>query len=88
VTKDAYYRIGIFILALCAITWMLLSNSWGAEAKGRSSLGNFAGRLVDRDRDSYPSSVVCNDRNAPIKGEVLSSEIYRMVLGTKGVAII
>jgi len=67
---------------------MLLSNSWGAEAKGRSNLGNFAGRLVDRDRDGYLSSVVCNDRNAPIKGEVLSSEIYRMVLDTKGVAII
>jgi hypothetical protein len=88
VTKDAYFRIGIFILALCAITWMLLSNSWGAEAKGRSSLGNFAGRLVDRDRASYPSIVDCNDRHAPIIGEVLLSEIYRMVLGTKDAAII
>jgi hypothetical protein len=88
VTKDAYFRIGIFILALCAITWMLLPNSWGAEAKERGSSGSLAGRLADRDRAGYPSIVDCNDRNAPVTGQVLLSEVYRMVLGTKDVAII
>ena len=36
-TKDAYYKIGVFILALCIITWMFLPNSWGAESKERRS---------------------------------------------------
>ena len=31
-TKEAYYKIGILIMALCAITWMFMSNSWGAES--------------------------------------------------------
>ena len=66
VTKDAYYKIGVFILALCIITWMFLPNSWGAESKERRSRDNPAGRLVDRDRDGYPSTVDCNDRNASI----------------------
>ena len=48
-TKDAYYKIGIFILALCIITWMFLPNSWGAESKEIRSRDNLAGRLVDRD---------------------------------------
>jgi hypothetical protein len=51
VTKDAYHKIGIFILVLCIITWMFLSNSWGAEPKERRSRDNLAGRLVDRDGD-------------------------------------
>lgn len=65
-TKDAYYKLGLFILALGAITWMFLSNSWGAESRERRSRDNLAGRLVDRDRDGYPSTVDCNDRNASI----------------------
>ena len=65
-TKDAYYKIGILILALCTITWMFLPNSWGAESRERRSRDNLAGRLVDRDRDGYPSTVDCNDRNASI----------------------
>lgn len=52
-TKDAYYKIGFFILALCIITWMFLPNSWGAESKERRSRDNLAGRLVDRDGDGY-----------------------------------
>jgi len=32
-TKETYYKIGVLILALSAITWMFLSNSWGAESK-------------------------------------------------------
>ena len=36
-TKDAHYKIGILILALCTITWMFLSNSWGAESRERRS---------------------------------------------------
>ena len=65
-TKDAYYKIGVFILALCAITWMFLPNSWGEESRDRRSRDDRAGRLVDRDRDGYPSTVDCNDRNASI----------------------
>jgi hypothetical protein len=65
VSKDAYYKIGLFILVLCAITWMFLP-SWGAESRDRRSQDNRAGRLVDRDRDGYPSTVDCNDRNAAI----------------------
>jgi hypothetical protein len=37
VTNDAYYKIGILILALCAITWMFTSNSWGEEFRERGS---------------------------------------------------
>jgi hypothetical protein len=42
VTKDAYYKIGIFILTLCIITWMFLPNSWGAESKETRSRDNLA----------------------------------------------
>ena len=65
-TKDTQYKIGIFILAMCTITWMFLSDSWGAESRERRSRENLAGRLTDRDRDGYPSTVDCNDRNASI----------------------
>ena len=65
-TKDGQYKIGIFILAMCAITWMFLSDSWGAESRERRSRDNLAGRLIDRDKDGYPSNVDCNDRNASI----------------------
>lgn len=65
-TKDAYSKIAILILALCAITWMFMSTSWGAELRERKSRGKLAGGLVDRDRDGYPSTVDCNDRNASI----------------------
>jgi hypothetical protein len=65
-TKDTQYKIGIFILAMCTITWMFLSDSWGAESRDRRSRENLAGRLTDRDRDGYPSTVDCNDRNASI----------------------
>jgi hypothetical protein len=36
-TKEAYYKIGILIMALCAITWMFMSNSWGAESNPKSN---------------------------------------------------
>ena len=65
-SRDAYSKIGILILALCVITWMFLSNSWGAESRESRSRDNRGGRLVDRDRDGYPSTVDCNDRNASV----------------------
>jgi hypothetical protein len=51
VTKDAYHKIGIFILVLCIITWMFLPNSWGAESRERRSPDNLTGILVDRNGD-------------------------------------
>ena len=36
-TKEAYYKIGILIMALCAITWMFMSNSWGADSNPKSN---------------------------------------------------
>jgi len=36
VTKDDFYKIGILIAALCVITWMFLSNSWGADSNPKS----------------------------------------------------
>ena len=30
-TKDDHYKIGLLIVALCAITWMFLSDAWGAN---------------------------------------------------------
>jgi hypothetical protein len=45
---------------------MFLSNSWGADSNPIKTLENRASRLADRDRDGYPSTVDCNDRNASI----------------------
>jgi hypothetical protein len=42
-TKEAYYKIGILILALSAITWMFMSNSWGAELKEKGNCSNCHG---------------------------------------------
>jgi hypothetical protein len=66
VTKDDYSKIGILIVALCAITWLFLANSWGAESNRTQTLEKRERRPVDRDKDGYPSTVDCNDRNASI----------------------
>ena len=34
-TRDAHYKIGILVAALCAITWMFFSDAWGAESRDR-----------------------------------------------------
>jgi hypothetical protein len=75
-TRKAYGKIGILILALSAITWMFLSNSWGEETRERTSRDSFARRTADRDRDGYPATVDCNDRNASIyPGAAVPDEI-------------
>jgi hypothetical protein len=64
--RETYYKIGVLILALSAITWMFLSNSWGAESKEKRNREKPADRIIDRDRDGFPKNLDCNDRNASI----------------------
>jgi hypothetical protein len=45
---------------------MFLSDSWGEQSKETRSRDNLSGRRGDRDKDGYPSTVDCNDRNASI----------------------
>lgn len=33
--RDDHYKIGLLIAALCAITWMFLSDAWGAVSKDK-----------------------------------------------------
>ena len=65
-TRETYYKIGVLILVLSVITWMFLSNSWGAEPKESRSRDNYESRRTDRDRDGFPRNLDCNDRNASI----------------------
>ena len=67
------------IEALCAITWMFLSNFWGKESKEIRSRDTLAGRRVDWDKDGYPSTVDCNDRNASTTGGHGTEDINRHV---------
>jgi hypothetical protein len=69
VTKDAYYKIGIFILTLCIITWMFLPNSWGAESKETRSRDNLAAdSLTATGTDKTHDCSRCHSFTRPERG--------------------
>ena len=66
--KGSYrtYMIGFLILAMNTILLTFWSSSWAADSNERTIRNNPKSRFVDCDRDGYPSTVDCNDRNASI----------------------